>query len=92
MVVYLLFLYPPCIKGITKCILILCFSGRYLHFAEQLTSCGFGVYAMDWIGKETYLWFPEHVLFCYIKGNVTHGWFGGRSVLYLEIKSMNDDF
>lgn len=25
-------------------------SGRYLHFAEQLTSCGFGVYAMDWIG------------------------------------------
>ncbi|TVU22751.1 hypothetical protein EJB05_32469 [Eragrostis curvula] len=25
-------------------------SGRYLHFAEQLTTCGFGVYAMDWIG------------------------------------------
>ncbi|BAS70891.1 Os01g0199400 [Oryza sativa Japonica Group] len=25
-------------------------SGRYLHFAELLTSCGFGVYAMDWIG------------------------------------------
>ncbi|XP_062195513.1 uncharacterized protein LOC133898791 [Phragmites australis] len=25
-------------------------SGRYLHFAEQLTACGFGVYAMDWIG------------------------------------------
>uniref|UniRef100_A0ACD5VNH7 Uncharacterized protein n=1 Tax=Avena sativa TaxID=4498 RepID=A0ACD5VNH7_AVESA len=24
--------------------------GRYLHFAEQLTACGFGVYAMDWIG------------------------------------------
>lgn len=28
-------------------------SGRYLHFAEQLTACGFGVYAMDWIGKST---------------------------------------
>jgi hypothetical protein len=26
-------------------------SGRYLHFAELLTSCGFGVYAMDWIGE-----------------------------------------
>uniref|UniRef100_A0ACD5VZF0 Uncharacterized protein n=1 Tax=Avena sativa TaxID=4498 RepID=A0ACD5VZF0_AVESA len=25
-------------------------SGRYLHFAEKLTACGFGVYAMDWIG------------------------------------------
>ncbi|KAK3163394.1 hypothetical protein QOZ80_1AG0003040 [Eleusine coracana subsp. coracana] len=25
-------------------------SGRYLHFAEQLTARGFGVYAMDWIG------------------------------------------
>ncbi|XP_073000234.1 uncharacterized protein [Typha latifolia] len=25
-------------------------SGRYAHFAEQLTSCNFGVYAMDWIG------------------------------------------
>ncbi|OAY84405.1 Caffeoylshikimate esterase [Ananas comosus] len=25
-------------------------SGRYVHFAEQLTSCQFGVYAMDWIG------------------------------------------
>lgn len=25
-------------------------SGRYVHFAEQLTACGFGVYAMDWIG------------------------------------------
>ncbi|KAJ4767971.1 alpha/beta-Hydrolases superfamily protein [Rhynchospora pubera] len=25
-------------------------SGRYAHFAEQLTSCYFGVYAMDWIG------------------------------------------
>ncbi|KAK3159826.1 hypothetical protein QOZ80_1BG0051520 [Eleusine coracana subsp. coracana] len=24
--------------------------GRYLHFAEQLTARGFGVYAMDWIG------------------------------------------
>ncbi|KAL6986790.1 acylglycerol lipase [Sarracenia purpurea var. burkii] len=25
-------------------------SGRYCHFARQLTSCNFGVYAMDWIG------------------------------------------
>ncbi|KAJ4957707.1 hypothetical protein NE237_024818 [Protea cynaroides] len=25
-------------------------SGRYAHFAWQLTSCNFGVYAMDWIG------------------------------------------
>lgn len=25
-------------------------SGRYAHFASQLTSCSFGVYAMDWIG------------------------------------------
>ncbi|PKA46835.1 hypothetical protein AXF42_Ash015729 [Apostasia shenzhenica] len=25
-------------------------SGRYGHFASQLTSCNFGVYAMDWIG------------------------------------------
>ncbi|KAF3326793.1 monoglyceride lipase-like protein [Carex littledalei] len=25
-------------------------SGRYAHFAEQLTSRNFGVYAMDWIG------------------------------------------
>ncbi|GFS31229.1 alpha/beta-Hydrolases superfamily protein [Actinidia rufa] len=25
-------------------------SGRYAHFARQLTSCNFGVYAMDWIG------------------------------------------
>ncbi|XP_059657159.1 uncharacterized protein LOC132303765 [Cornus florida] len=25
-------------------------SGRYSHFAKQLTSCNFGVYAMDWIG------------------------------------------
>ncbi|KAL5558653.1 hypothetical protein UlMin_034864 [Ulmus minor] len=25
-------------------------SGRYLNFARQLTSCSFGVYAMDWIG------------------------------------------
>uniref|UniRef100_A0A2P2KNA4 Uncharacterized protein MANES_16G074300 n=1 Tax=Rhizophora mucronata TaxID=61149 RepID=A0A2P2KNA4_RHIMU len=25
-------------------------SGRYAHFAKQLTSCDFGVYAMDWIG------------------------------------------
>ncbi|XP_058074203.1 uncharacterized protein LOC131222959 [Magnolia sinica] len=25
-------------------------SGRYAHFAKQLTSCNFGVYAMDWIG------------------------------------------
>uniref|UniRef100_A0A0A9CG08 Serine aminopeptidase S33 domain-containing protein n=1 Tax=Arundo donax TaxID=35708 RepID=A0A0A9CG08_ARUDO len=25
-------------------------SGRYMHFAKQLTACGFGVYAMDWIG------------------------------------------
>ncbi|XP_062163228.1 uncharacterized protein LOC133870180 isoform X2 [Alnus glutinosa] len=25
-------------------------SGRYAHFARQLTSCKFGVYAMDWIG------------------------------------------
>ncbi|XP_020587851.1 uncharacterized protein LOC110029764 [Phalaenopsis equestris] len=25
-------------------------SGRYAHFASQLTSCGFGVFAMDWIG------------------------------------------
>ncbi|XP_073110734.1 uncharacterized protein [Elaeis guineensis] len=25
-------------------------SGRYVHFARQLTSCNFGVYAMDWIG------------------------------------------
>ncbi|CAL5440625.1 unnamed protein product [Camellia sinensis] len=24
-------------------------SGRYAHFARQLTSCNFGVYAMDWI-------------------------------------------
>uniref|UniRef100_A0A7C9DE49 Acylglycerol lipase n=1 Tax=Opuntia streptacantha TaxID=393608 RepID=A0A7C9DE49_OPUST len=24
--------------------------GRYAHFAKQLTSCNFGVYAMDWIG------------------------------------------
>ncbi|KAM0944685.1 putative 2-acylglycerol O-acyltransferase [Dioscorea sansibarensis] len=25
-------------------------SGRYAHFARQLTSCNFGVYAMDWTG------------------------------------------
>ncbi|KAL6344781.1 hypothetical protein AAG906_002687 [Vitis piasezkii] len=25
-------------------------SGRYADFAKQLTSCSFGVYAMDWIG------------------------------------------
>ncbi|WCJ29504.1 alpha/beta-Hydrolases superfamily protein [Euphorbia peplus] len=25
-------------------------SGRYVRFAKQLTSCNFGVYAMDWIG------------------------------------------
>ncbi|XP_008791599.1 monoacylglycerol lipase-like [Phoenix dactylifera] len=25
-------------------------SGRYAHFAKQLTSCNFGLYAMDWIG------------------------------------------
>ncbi|XP_022754597.1 caffeoylshikimate esterase-like [Durio zibethinus] len=25
-------------------------SGRYAQFAKQLTSCSFGVYAMDWIG------------------------------------------
>ncbi|KAK3040985.1 hypothetical protein RJ639_029095 [Escallonia herrerae] len=25
-------------------------SGRYAQFASQLTSCNFGVYAMDWIG------------------------------------------
>ncbi|KAI4316091.1 hypothetical protein L6164_024107 [Bauhinia variegata] len=25
-------------------------SGRYVDFARQLTSCNFGVYAMDWIG------------------------------------------
>lgn len=25
-------------------------SGRYAHFARQLNSCNFGVYAMDWIG------------------------------------------
>lgn len=25
-------------------------SGRYTHFAKHLTSCNFGVYAMDWIG------------------------------------------
>ncbi|KAI6682273.1 hypothetical protein NL676_036154 [Syzygium grande] len=25
-------------------------SGRYAHFAKQLTSCNYGVYAMDWIG------------------------------------------
>ncbi|KAG9449138.1 hypothetical protein H6P81_009103 [Aristolochia fimbriata] len=25
-------------------------SGRYAQFAQQLTLCGFGVYAMDWIG------------------------------------------
>ncbi|OMO96207.1 hypothetical protein CCACVL1_05037 [Corchorus capsularis] len=25
-------------------------SGRYTQFAKQLTSCDFGVYAMDWIG------------------------------------------
>ncbi|KAL2457494.1 alpha/beta-Hydrolases superfamily protein [Abeliophyllum distichum] len=25
-------------------------SGRYTHFAKQLISCNFGVYAMDWIG------------------------------------------
>ncbi|KAH0448231.1 hypothetical protein IEQ34_022031 [Dendrobium chrysotoxum] len=25
-------------------------SGRYAHFASQLTACSFGVYAMDWIG------------------------------------------
>ncbi|PIN24706.1 Lysophospholipase [Handroanthus impetiginosus] len=25
-------------------------SGRYTHFAKQLISCHFGVYAMDWIG------------------------------------------
>lgn len=25
-------------------------SGRYTHFARQLNSCNFGVYAMDWIG------------------------------------------
>ncbi|XP_021890492.1 uncharacterized protein LOC110809085 [Carica papaya] len=25
-------------------------SGRYAHFARQLTSCNYGVYAMDWIG------------------------------------------
>ncbi|KAI4380146.1 hypothetical protein MLD38_006368 [Melastoma candidum] len=24
--------------------------GRYAHFARQLTSCNYGVYAMDWIG------------------------------------------
>ncbi|KAL6006102.1 hypothetical protein ACLOJK_040148 [Asimina triloba] len=29
---------------------MLIFSGRYAYFAKQLTSCGFGVYAMDWIG------------------------------------------
>ncbi|KAL6524059.1 hypothetical protein OROMI_031154 [Orobanche minor] len=25
-------------------------SGRYAHFAKQLVSCNFGVFAMDWIG------------------------------------------
>ncbi|XP_042492293.1 monoacylglycerol lipase-like [Macadamia integrifolia] len=25
-------------------------SGRYAHFARQLNSCSFGVYAMDWVG------------------------------------------
>eukprot|EP00262_Sarcandra_glabra_P014984 TRINITY_DN4531_c0_g1_i2.p1 TRINITY_DN4531_c0_g1~~TRINITY_DN4531_c0_g1_i2.p1 ORF type:complete len:229 (-),score=26.19 TRINITY_DN4531_c0_g1_i2:904-1590(-) len=25
-------------------------SGRYAYFARQLTTCSFGVYAMDWIG------------------------------------------
>ncbi|KAF8400887.1 hypothetical protein HHK36_014190 [Tetracentron sinense] len=25
-------------------------SGRYAHFARQLTACNYGVYAMDWIG------------------------------------------
>jgi alpha-beta hydrolase superfamily lysophospholipase len=35
-------------------------SGRYLHFAEQLTACGFGVYAMDWIGKEHCFGYSEH--------------------------------
>ncbi|KAJ6838884.1 uncharacterized protein M6B38_317515 [Iris pallida] len=25
-------------------------SGRYAYFAKQLTSCNYGVYAMDWIG------------------------------------------
>ncbi|KAL7122022.1 hypothetical protein ACP275_01G019800 [Erythranthe tilingii] len=25
-------------------------SGRYTHFAKELVSCNFGVYAMDWIG------------------------------------------
>ncbi|KAJ4953119.1 hypothetical protein NE237_029951 [Protea cynaroides] len=25
-------------------------SGRYAHFARKLTSCSFGVYAVDWIG------------------------------------------
>ncbi|KGN62804.1 uncharacterized protein LOC101218489 [Cucumis sativus] len=25
-------------------------SGRYAHFASRLTSCNFGVYAIDWIG------------------------------------------
>ena len=31
--------------------LVLVYSGRYAHFATQLTSCNFGVYAIDWIGR-----------------------------------------
>jgi hypothetical protein len=58
-----------------------------LHFAEQLTACGFGVYAMDWIGKEPYFWVSEHVYFYYVNGNIKYCWFGGSPVLYLETKS-----
>ncbi|KAE8793247.1 monoglyceride lipase [Hordeum vulgare] len=47
--------WAPAVGTETRAILLIVHglnehSGRYLHFAEQLTSCGFGVYAMDWIG------------------------------------------
>ncbi|OWM90949.1 hypothetical protein CDL15_Pgr019261 [Punica granatum] len=43
------------VSGQTKGILLIIHglnehSGRYAQFAKQLTSCNFGVYAMDWIG------------------------------------------
>ncbi|KAL9338951.1 hypothetical protein Peur_067966 [Populus x canadensis] len=43
------------VTGQTKGILVIIHglnehSGRYAQFAKQLTSCNFGVYAMDWIG------------------------------------------
>ena len=34
--------------------LLLIYSGRYAHFARQLTASNFGVYAMDWIGKHQF--------------------------------------